>query len=823
MGQAQDQATSANTVVNAATADQNKAQGNVDSAAKDVASQTDKLNNMTADKLNADKNKTTQSIEDNQAKVQTTTDQLNSAKQNVTDATTEVAQATTNAQNAADKSSQAQTDLANAKTANTAAQQAKSNAQSKVDQLADQLAAMPNLTINVNDWKKLVNDQAAISSLPADQQAAAKQAFQDEYNKFVAQVDAANVYTPSAADQKIKLADYSDLTQDQRDELMNFALDLINQSVTLWQGTKANNFQSTREDMTISQGLADDYSAANVNMDGDHLIGKIGAILTKYQFDRVSENWGGTLLSYMKNAGALTLGEMKRAIYQDIVGMMFEDADSNFGHMKNWTNNSGTGYVGIGFDKYGNTHYLIHTPFKSGVAANTAPIKQFAQTLDVQASLASAKSDLTAKSAAADTATSKLNDASAAATKAATANSQAQSALKAAKDNLANKTNRVNSLSEELAATKASLANDEAHLATVNAELANLSEARSKQQSVIDAAKLVETKAQQALNDAKATTAKAQNGLKAAQANLDAKQTSLDAAKRGLKDAQANVAAKEAALTQAKKTVADMKNAGNVLSAAEQALEAAKANLADKTAAYDQAVVANNEAKANLSVAMTTKSEADKTYQRAQQLVNTLKAKAALEAQLAKEAADKQANNSKTDVKKQLTEQGKTVDALKDYADQLAQAAFLAQLQAIASGNDADQVLADQLQAEADQAQQQYQRALAEFNKAKEEAKSSRVNVAGDAVSETSVDKLNGATQKGPKQVVEMLDSRTGVVMPTMNKKQAKATLKSSQHVNTMTLPQTNETNDAKIGVVTGALSLMTVLSLFGLKRKRTN
>lgn len=829
---AQKEVDSAKDKVDSAMNSQNTAQNIADRANQKVKDEADKLDNMTADNLNQQKDQVNQNVKDQQSSVDTTKTDLTNANNDQKQANAKVAENITNTQNKADKVTQAQSDADAAKKADADAKAAKKGAQAKVDSLQDQADAMPKINVDVAAWKKVVNDQAKISSLPADQQSGAQKAFLAEYQAFTAKIDAKNVYTPSTTDQAIKLTDYTDLTQDQRDELMSFALDLINQSITMWQGTDANNFTSTREDLTISQGLADAYSDTNTDMSGNHLLDRIVAIQQKYNLSQVGENWGGTLLSYMKNAGALTLGEMKRAIYQDIVGMMFEDADSNFGHMSNWTNNNGTGYVGIGFDKFGNTHYLIHTPFNSTGNPDTSALKHFDSLADVEGKLDSAKDVLNTATTKANTAAQMLKNANSALNEANTDNQQAQNALKQAQTDLTAKKERVATLTAKLTKVQNDLAASQAQLAQINDDLANFNEARTKQAKVVEQAKAEADKAATLLTNSKQQTAKAKADLATAQQALTSKQNALVTAKKAVLDAKQAVADKQSALVEANNEVDRLAHADSILEAAKQKLKTANAKLAQVQSDFDKAVKNNKVAIDKLNETKTVQDSANKTYQRAQQLVETLTAKKKLEEQLAKEAAEKataekvakeaaekaaaekenQKNNGNTTTgishygngrKDQNKPQKNTIDALKKYADELQKSAFLAQVNAIATGRVSDKAAADMLQKQADEAKARYEVAAKTLQDSL---------IAGEPTDNNNQVAIKGDSEKQ----VTMLNAKTGVVMPTVSH----AKINKMQGDKAKVLPQTDEHEGTKATSL-GGLLLVSLLGLLGIKRKR--
>ncbi|MFO1567301.1 SEC10/PgrA surface exclusion domain-containing protein [Lactiplantibacillus plantarum] len=517
--------------------------------------------------------------------------------------------------------------------------------------------------------------------------------------------------------------------------------------------------------MKITQDVADAYSTANRNIydGGYHLTEKIQAVENEYQFDMLGENWGGTYLVNALNSGKLTIGLMKQALYQDVMGMMFIDGDSSFGHMKNWTTNMPAGYVGLGFDKYGNTHYIIHTAFnKNDTHSDTTPIKHFEQSSDVKASLATAQTDLAQKTTLATAAQADFDKAHATTVSAKAANDTAQTELTNAQNDLKAKKSVVSSLNTKLNATQKQLATNQVKLAGLNQSLADLATARAQQTKVVEAAKDEVTKANAILTDAKKATESAKQALKVAEQQATSMQSLLDTAKQAVLVKQQMVTTKQNALNKAKAEVAQLVNADANLAKAKADLQQAKNELADKTVAYEKAVVANDQAKAKIQSAKQDKLVADQNYNRAMQLLNTLKAK---------QEIAKQGTASKTDPS--IKDKAKNVAALKKYAESLQQSAKAALQRAQKSGDKQDQLLANKLVKAAQTATDRYQTALANLKIAEVE---------------NAVDKKKATSEKN----VAMLDAKTGVVMP------APMPSKNSSHVeipytSQQRLPQTDE------------------------------
>ena len=185
---------------------------------------------------------------------------------------------------------------------------------------------------------------------------------------------------------------------------------------------------------------------------------------------------------------------------------MFADAESSWGHSENFAgiNADGATSMGVGFDKYGYTHYEFEVPTASnGFATNTYTIPSHDELIS---ELNAAKNDQQAKLTVKTTADN--------------ANTAAQTALKNAKD--AQQTAQTNLTNAQTKASQAAQALTDAQQALTAAQT-QLSTAKTNQQA-----------AQQAYDNLSADIKTKQ------QAAVDAAQTKLNQANRDLTAAKTN-------------------------------------------------------------------------------------------------------------------------------------------------------------------------------------------------------------------------------------------------------------------------------------------
>lgn len=587
------------------------------------------------------------------------------------------------------------------------------------------------LKINVDDWKKAVNGwktEDELKKMSAAEKAAYQKALSEFQKKFYTQFDKDNpnpytnnyqlyYYSDGRIEYKIvndsskKFSSLQDITQDDYDELMIYALNLINDARRQW-GIKTDMI-SMRVDMNAAKDIAQSYSDKNWSIwDGN---GHYGEAITntafKYCLDDYGENWGSGLSFYQngkyvnviniyKNLpgyGYFTLDMLKGNIYGDIMGMMFGDAGSAWGHLYNFIDETKRS-VGLGIDSMGASHFFIHTGYNDGLTPDVTPIKGL-ETVSVQASntaLSEAQQDLARAKAKADQSKRELDAAAAKLSSAQTENNAAQTdysnaVAKQAATNAAFKTaqSRLDASSKKLSASKAK--NTE-----LKRELDNLVEARKEQEQKVEAAKNVKaaaeldlakskqeaeakkntlTKAQAELTAAKAAQKLAAENLKQATANVEAAGQKVEQATASLVEIKAEIKQAETELQKIAYEIANFdalkKAATSKVEETSKALEAAKQKLEQKTAILEEKQANLKQAERNLEQAKADLDFANKVLAEKQQ---------ALESAQNKLAALKNADKLLEDARKNL-ENAKQEAANKQQAYEAALKKYNASLQ----------------------------------------------------------------------------------------------------------------------------------------------
>ncbi|HFI0384658.1 TPA: SEC10/PgrA surface exclusion domain-containing protein [Streptococcus suis] len=401
-----------------------------------------------------------------------------------------------------------------------------------------------------------------------------------------------NQFKSLDSDKKIVISDVNNLSQAQREELTLFAIDLMNQ-VRKQVGTSAVVANLS----AIS--FADDV--ANTSKSLGHDLQAIPAAAGRKGLDSTDgvnyyENFSS---GYFDPRQTVTMDDLKKAVYNTISEMLFDDADSNWGHstslagVRTTTNSK---YIGLDVSKLeyelstGNTMPLGRVHILGVADSQIEDASKFDTTSNLSShniddELAAAKSAQTTAQVALSKAQTADADAKAAQTlaqsnynSALVAQTRAQeelsywqnktvqtpgalAALQTAKDNLTAAEERakaaqeaVNAFSADVATKKANLDEKKAKLATQKAEL----------------------------ETAKANLDKEKQVLENLQAKVTEFESTLAKAKSALATAKSNQAASE-------KRLNDLLNADDVLAQAQAKLEAAKATLAEKAEALEKA------------------------------------------------------------------------------------------------------------------------------------------------------------------------------------------------------------------------------------------
>ena len=429
-----------------------------------------------------------------------------------------------------------------------------------------------------------------------------------------ASAKALNRYVADPTDSKA-LIDTNNIPQNVRQELSQFASELINQ-LRAQMGT--GEVVVTPSSIDFADKVATEYRKDNWNWDlmekYHHDAKAINRVAREYGLMTTSAEQESKGLQYYENAyiwrekaGQMSVAEMKRRIYDSVVEFMFNGYEwlhatsisgLNTGRQKN--------YLGVDFSMESDitmAHFTMvsedQVKYASKKNFNASPITGKAATAKVdpqevaqaqtaydaafkanQLALASkgvAQSTYNRRAAALEQANQQLAQAQAQAGESATA--QAQAAL---------------------AAVQEKLAADQAALAAAQAALQN-----SNLDDKTKAEKL--TQAQEALTAVQATVAAAQEALKTESDKLAQLEAALNAAKERKTNLEKAVTDAEAALQMAKESLSNLENA-------KENLEQAKSKLAVAQAAYQAALTAQTDQEAKVAVLTAVQAQAKATY-----------------------------------------------------------------------------------------------------------------------------------------------------------------------------------------------------------------
>lgn len=464
-----------------------------------------------------------------------------------------------------------------------------------------------------------------------------------------------NQFKSLDSDKAIVVSDINGLSQAQREELTLFAVDLINQV-----REQVGALSVVANKSAIS--FADDVANTSTSLGHDlHAIPAAAGRKGLESTDGVNyyEDFSS---GYFDPRQTVTMDDLKKAVYNTIVEMLFDDADSSWGHatslagVRTTTNSK---YVGLDVSKL---DYI----FSNG---NTMPLGRvhILGVSDEQiedANKFDTSSNLTSRNIENELATAKSAQSAAQAelTKAQTANQTAKEAQTLAQSNYNSAIDAQAKAQEELsywqnkavqtpvaltalqnakdsltsAQTRAKAAQDavDALTADVATKKANLDKAKTD---------LATQKAE--LEVAKANFEKEKTELESLQAKVADHETTLKKAKSDLKNAKANQEASE-------KRLNNLLNADDILAVAQSKLDAVKAILAKKAATL-------NLSKANL-VELLKKQVADQKAYDELLVRYTAQEEAKHQAELeAKKAAIEKAGQVATPV---VNKTGKIVD-----------------------------------------------------------------------------------------------------------------------------------------------------------------
>lgn len=404
---------------------------------------------------------------------------------------------------------------------------------------------------------------------------------------------ALNTYKSNQKDKDTVVGDVSNLTQEQREDIANFATDLLNQ-IRKAMGTQA--VVANKSAIAFAKEVANTSAKTGVeSLNHDTVAISEGAQKFGLAVVETGNGYENLSVGYYQVSPQLTIDELKKAIYRTIVDMMYKDGDSLWGHstslagirseFKNDPNYQiDSKYIGIGFstNQYmGLTSGRIHILGVAESRVKDASIFDKTANLakrDLQAELAEAKSNLSVEQVEYDQAVAVNKDAELVKTNAQFDYNKAVQELERSQANLAELQDRTEQTPKALANYKNALTNYD--LANNNNELA--------QQALKSLNADVQTK-QQALEKAKANLVVKQNQLALAKEGLIKEQVILKNLVSALREAEANVKVKQTTLAQAEakvielvQYVEDLKNAPKVLADAQAKLVEAEKALAEK-------------------------------------------------------------------------------------------------------------------------------------------------------------------------------------------------------------------------------------------------
>lgn len=616
--------------VDAAESEVDTAQNNVDSAKEAVdAAQTDldKSQETVDEKQKAVDE--AQSIIDGEGAAEAN-ENLEKAQEELDTAKEAEEAAKTEAETAASAEEDAQTAKETAETATNeansaveaaaqkkqAADEAVEKAQSDLDKAKSEANTNLNKIVVTQEYvdalKAYLNDRSEANKerlLAADAEAlAANAAFQS-----------------NADDEAVIINSQADMTPDILEELSLFAASLIN----------SIRQEFGKIDVTVSLGaikFADEIAKAYEADDWSPFGGKghnNAAINEAAKNNGLLEHPGGNLYENLysyssssmdsSNVWGYSKDYLKRNIYNAILGFLYEDGDSNWGHANSITglmygDSTDECYFGVSFSKASSpsfsTHFVsvprsfyIKEPSKFDTEAIDIPDINEG---DIQAKIEQLTQELADKEKAAETAAEELENAQTVADDANQKFEEAKAELEEAKAN------------NQEAQAKLTAATTAVETATAKVEAAQeiVDNFKADEQTKLEALEV----AKEALEEAKKDEASKQEILEEAQKQLDTANERLTEIQEALTTAQEKLAADEqaleegvTALAQKQAEVENFKNASNALSEAQSALDKAKA---DYEAALKQAESAQNTADKDAEIYESLQAKADEAKEK---------------------------------------------------------------------------------------------------------------------------------------------------------------------------------------------------------------
>lgn len=472
-------------------------------------------------------------------------------------------------------------------------------------------------------------DQAAAAKSGAASSAAAtaaaKAAASDTPEDFLEVTKNAKqaVYTPTAAELAEKIPDVSQLTDAQVIELSTFVASELN-------GLRASfgfpPFEVTNGSVAYTQYISNHYDADDFDA-REMMMHDIAALYDAQDQFGLPATWSEEV-GMGQASRSTTMGSLKAAFVRVINSMLFDDADSSWGHAIGLISSDfkpeqvSHAYIGVSADKYAALHFngiesrdfVDHDPFYmvpddyittsytvpvTSSSANQAKLTQLQDTLkQQQATLTAAKQNLT-------TAQNKQK--------------QAQSAEKTAEQNLASAQQQQQAAATQLTQAKQAVIDAQSQLAAAQKNLADATKANEN--AVVTAA---ERKA--ALATAQTAKKDADEQLAALKKDADTAASAATKAQDQLDSTQQQLTADQDSLSQAQLTLATAKarldaltNADSNLSAVIAAFAAAQASVKSAKSALLTANNNNDAAQIALFLATQKLALAQAKLSRAQQ------------------------------------------------------------------------------------------------------------------------------------------------------------------------------------------------------------
>lgn len=308
----------------AAGQNQQDAQSKADSASQAYKDALAKLEGLTTENLNKELVKAKAELESAQKDYEKTLSEYKTLVSEKGQADSKAKEAKQKADAAKAAFEKIQAEYAAKRKAYDAAVEEKKQAQNQLDSLNK-----GTLKINVDDWKKAVNGwktEDELRKMSAAEKAAYQKALSEFQKKFYTQFDKDNpnpytnnyqiyYYSDGRIEYRIvndsskKFSSLQDVTQDDYDELMIYALNLINDARRQW-GIKTDMI-SMRVDMNAAKDIAQSYSDKNWSIwnGKGHYVEAITKAAFKYWLDDYGENWGSGLSFYQdgKNVNVINI------------------------------------------------------------------------------------------------------------------------------------------------------------------------------------------------------------------------------------------------------------------------------------------------------------------------------------------------------------------------------------------------------------------------------------------------------------------------------------------------------------------------------------